>query len=610
MNTYNDADEYCWQFETNIVDVLHIHASTEPSSIPCVFLDFAANGAPAERTLTFAELDTRARSAAAVIQQHSNAGDAALLIYPPGLDFMVGFFACLYAGLIAIPAYPPDPFRLERSVPRLRSMIEDADAKLILSETQMTALRPSILKHAPELQGMPWITTDASSATDAAQWKRPNFSANQPAVLQYTSGSTGTPKGVMLSHSNIVEYLAMICRSDPQSVAESQRGLMWSPTYHDMGLVQGVLLPVYVRQRPLVVMSPIAFLQRPMRWLEMLTSYRATYSGGPNFAFDLCVDKGKAEDRKALDLSSWEVAFCSAEPVRKKTMDRFVAAFSPHGFNAKAFRPAYGLAEATLVATLAKRSQVPVTRSWLADELERGIALPATESEMGVRDLVGCGTPISGVELRIANPHTRRECPAREVGEIWLAGPGIAKGYWKKPVESEQLLKAQLFGCEGRQFLRTGDLGFVDIDGELFVTGRLKDMLVVRGRNIYPQDVESAIEQSEPGLRRGCGAAFPVDAGGSEGIAVAYEVSDPGTVDAEKIFARIRHTVADTFGVQLEAVALLPPHAMFKTSSGKLQRSECGKAFQSGRLQCIAAWRRSPIVAPGQVVSDRAQAAE
>ncbi len=609
VDTNQQSNRYGWQSETSIVDVMRSHATNDPDSSPCLFLDFGADGLTTERTPTFAELDVRARAAAAAIQNVSKPGDAALLLYPPGEDFMVGFLACLYAGLIAIPAYPPDPYRMERSVPRLRSMIKDADARLILSNTLMAGLRDSIVNHAPELQQFPWIATDANyEAAYATSWKRPDFSGNQPAVLQYTSGSTGMPKGVMLSHANIVGYLAMICESDPESVAEGQRGLMWSPTYHDMGLVQGVLLPAYIRQKPLVVMSPIAFLQRPGRWLEAVSCYRATYSGGPNFAFDLCVDKTTPDEREGLDLSSWEVAFCSAEPVRKKTMDRFVATFRSKGFNPGAFRPAYGLAEATLVATLAKRSHVPVVRAWRTDDLEQGVAVADSGSEASqVQELVGCGTPISGVELRVVNPRTKRECSACEVGEIWLAGPGIATGYWKKPVETEELLNARLASEQEKRFLRTGDLGFVDHDGELFVTGRRKDILIIRGRNIYPQDVEAVVEQAEPKLRRGCGAAFAVDSGGSEGIGVAYEINPAQAADPDPIFARIRRAVAETFGVQLDAIVLLPPHAMFKTSSGKLQRNECRKTYAAGQLPCVAQWQRPRVPEP---MAEAAQATE
>ncbi|RKH48461.1 fatty acyl-AMP ligase [Corallococcus sp. AB050B] len=536
----------------------------------------------AEVTLTRGELASSAHRIAAALQSLAARGERAVLLYPPGADYLRGFFGCVCSGLVAVPAYPPDPSRLERTLPRLRALIADSGATVVLTTSFILSMAEFLFADAPELRALEWVATDALEA-DGAAWKRPDVTAGTLAFLQYTSGSTGTPRGVMLSHGNLLHNLGAIRRAF--QTHDGSVGVIWLPPYHDMGLIGGVLVPL-AQGFHTALMSPLTFLRRPRAWLEALTRFGGTISGGPNFAFDLCVRRIPPAEREGLDLSRWEVAFCGAEPIRPDTLERFTRAFAPHGFRREAFYPCYGLAEGTLIVTGGAKESAPILRDVDASALEAGIALSPAGT---VRTLVGSGVTLPDQSLCIVAPDTGRVLPPGAVGEVWVKGPSVARGYWRREEESARVFQARTLDGDG-PYLRTGDLGFLDA-GELYVTGREKDLIIVRGRNLYPQDLEAVMEESHPALRPGCGVAFGVEVQGEERLVVVQEV-DPRRWDGEAapVLGAIRGRLATVNEVRPHAVVLIEPGSLPKTSSGKVRRRATREAFLTGALRELHAW--------------------
>ena len=550
-----------------------------------------AGAAPAE--LSYAGLDLRARAIGAALQHQGAAGQRALLLYPPGLEFVAAFFGCLYGGVVAVPAYPP---RSARNLPRLLEIARDARPAIALTTAELKAAIGGLATQVPELAALRLLATDEVPVEEAAAWRDPGAAGSTLAFLQYTSGSTAAPKGVMVSHGNLLHNEEMIRQAFGQSAESVIVG--WLPLYHDMGLIGNVLQPLFLGARCLL-MSPIAFLQSPKRWLAAISRHRATTSGGPNFAYDLCVRKIAPADREDLDLSSWDLAFNGAEPVRAESMARFAAAFAGCGFRPSAFFPCYGLAEATLFvaggAAAGKSRGTPRAAAFDRALLETGAAKPLPEGDPASRTLVSCGRAWHGQELAIVDPASLTRCPDRQVGEIWVRGASIARGYWKRPEATAETFEGHLAGAsavEGQEpFLRTGDLGFVD-GGELFVTGRLKDLIIIRGRNLYPQDIELTVERSHPALRAGCGAAFSVEIGDEERLVVVQELErnediPPAPETIEQIADAIRRAVAEEHEAQVHQVVLLRATSIPKTSSGKLQRRACRAALLGGKLEVL-----------------------
>jgi acyl-CoA synthetase (AMP-forming)/AMP-acid ligase II len=389
----------------------------------------------------------------------------------------------------------------------------------------------------------------------------------------------------VLSHENLLANSALIRHAFGHS-GESV-GVVWAPFYHDLGLIGGVLQPVFLGTAT-VLLSPIAFLRRPIRWLEAVSRYRGTTSGGPNFAYDLCVDRTTPAERAGLDLASWRVAFNAAEPVRASTLDRFARAFAPCGFRPEAFYPCYGLAESTLIVSGGAAGAAPVRLSADARALEHGRLRRAARARGEARALVGCGRSLPGHAVRVVDSATRHPCPPGRVGEIWVAGPSVGRGYWRRPAESARVFGARLAGGEG-PFLRTGDLGVLR-DGELYVTGRAKDVVIVRGRNLYPQDIEATAERSHPALRAGCGAAFPVAVADEERLVVVHEVDRTPGLDPAAVIEAIRARVSAEQEVQVNAVVLIAPRSIPKTSSGKIRRHATRAELLAGALDTVAAW--------------------
>jgi len=566
---------------------------------------FLADGEAEGGRLTYAELDGRARAIASVLRESLAPGDRVLLLYPPGLEFIAAFFGCLYAGVIAVPAYPP---RLnDRSQARLRAIARDAEPRAALTTGAIlhaaTAEGSGFLARVPALAAVRWIATDALEGS-AAEIPEPDPAS--VAFLQYTSGSTSTPKGVMVTHANLLHNERMIGEAFRQD--ESSVVVGWLPLYHDMGLIGNVLQPLYAGGS-CVLMAPVAFLQKPLRWLQAIDRWRGTTSGGPNFAYELCLRKIGDTEKAGLDLSSWSLAYNGAEPVRAETLERFAEAFATCGFRPEAFFPCYGLAEATLFVSGGVAGAVPRVARVDAAALERNEARPAVR-DAEERRLVSCGPVWSEQRIAVVDPESGEELPAGRVGEIWIAGPSVARGYWRNPEATEHEFHARLDTGEG-PFLRTGDLGFVR-DGELYVTGRIKDLVIIRGRNHYPQDVELTAERSHPDLRPGCGAAFSVEVGGEERLVLVQEVERRRREGFEEIAEAVRRAVAEEHEVQVHDVVLMRVGTVPKTSSGKIQRRASRSLYLAGELEVVgrsAVGAEAPVVSQALILPSRASLA-
>ncbi|HEV7860841.1 MAG TPA: amino acid adenylation domain-containing protein, partial [Pyrinomonadaceae bacterium] len=567
-----------------LIELLRGRAFNQPSQKAYTFLK---DGETEEVCLTYGELDRQARAIAATLQRQGAKGARVLLLYPPGLEYVAAFFGCLYAEMVAVPAYPPDPSKFSRSLPRLHSIVNDAQATVALTTDPILSRAALLFDESPLLKSLNWASGDNPDEGIENEWRETNVSTDELAFLQYTSGSTGTPKGVMLSHANLLHNAGLVYHGVEHTTADSY--VSWLPTFHDMGFMAGILQPLYAGI-PVYSMSPVTFLQRPLLWLKAISRYRATTSGAPNFAYDLCARKIALEQRAELDLSTWSVAFNGAEPIRPETMDRFVEAFGPCGFRREAFYPCYGLAEATLIVSGSVKAAPPVVKNFQSRELENHLALEADISDEKDRLLVGCGQTLREQKIVIAQPDSLTECLPGGVGEIWVSGGSVAQGYWNLPLETEEIFRAHLAETGEGPFLRTGDLGFLS-DGELFVTGRLKDLIIIRGLNHYPQDIELTVERSHAALRPGCGAAFSVDVEGEERLVVVQEVEYRHQPDIPGVIENIRAAVAQDHEIQTHAVILIKPGRIPKTTSGKIQRRACRTAFLAASMEVVGEWR-------------------
>ncbi|HWB13495.1 MAG TPA: aminotransferase class I/II-fold pyridoxal phosphate-dependent enzyme [Pirellulales bacterium] len=561
-----------------LVELLQRRAKQQATRTAFVFL---VDGESEEAAITYGELDRQARAIAASLQSLGLEGERALLLFPAGLEFIAAFFGCLYAGVVAVPAYPP---RMNRKLDRIQAIAHDSQARVALTTQSVAERISSVLEQTPDLERLTWLTTETVEVGAEKSWRDPACTNTTLAFLQYTSGSTGTPKGVMLTHANLLHNCALIGHAF--EMTRSVSGVFWLPSYHDMGLVGGVLCPIF-QGAPNVIMSPMSFLQRPFRWLQAISRYRAVVSGGPNFAFDLCVRKVTPEQRAKLDLSTWAVAFNGAEPVRSETLDRFAETFEPCGFRREAFYPCYGLAEATLIVSGGFKSEPPVVRTFDAKALENRLVIEVPAMDESARPLVGSGQVLADEEeIVIADPEGMTRCGPGQVGEIWVKSPSVAQGYWARREETQHTFQARLReGGEG-VYLRTGDLGFFQ-DGELFVASRLKDLIIIRGLNHYPHDIELTAEKSHSAIRPGSGAAFTVDVNDAPRLVIVYEVERRQQSDLDEIFDAIRRDVASEHELQLDAIVLVKPGSIPKTSSGKIQRHACRNAFLEGTLEEI-----------------------
>jgi acyl transferase domain-containing protein/acyl-CoA synthetase (AMP-forming)/AMP-acid ligase II len=571
---------------STLVDLLRYRACHQADHLAFTFLQ---DGEEEQDCWSYQMLDERARAIAAHLQSLNSSGQRALLLYPPGLDFIAAFFGCLYANVIAVPVYPP---RRNHHLQRLQVILNDADATIALTTEEVKARITPWLTEVPAMQAIPWLATDQRDTQQASLWSEPDISATTLAFLQYTSGSTGNPKGVMVSHANLLHSSAdqdLTWEYTPDSSI-----VTWLPVFHDLGLIYGMLQPIY-KGIPCYMMAPVSFLQRPIRWLQAISRYRATHTAAPNFAYDLCVQKVTDEQRAALDLSCWQMAMNGAEPVRPNTLAKFSEVFRSCGFNPKAHCPAYGLAEATLKVTAIRKQDDPLLLTIDAIAFGQNRIVKRFPGQPNTQTIASCGQPVLDTRVVIVNPETCIECSPSEIGEIWVAGPLVAQGYWRNSEATQTVFQAHLADRNDGPFLRTGDLGFLD-NGSLFVTGRLKDLIIIDGTNYYPQDIEQTVESCHPGLRAGASAAFSVEVDGQEHLVIAQELerSYVRNRDLDPVVSAIRHAIAQQQDLPVHTVLLLKTSSIPKTSSGKIQRQACRQGFLSDTLDIVHDWSRDP----------------
>ncbi len=624
MTSFKENEKF-----NTFIDILSYRAEHRPDEEAYKYLNSKGNE---KESLTYSELDRRARALAAEIQSMGvSEGERALLLYPPSLEYITAFFACLYAGVVAVPAYPPHPARLDRTLPKLIGIIEDADPKIGLTTTDILNGIQFLANQYPVLNKMKWIAADSDDSDSSASWRYPAVTPNSIAFLQYTSGSTGRPKGVMVAHGNLIHNQTMIAhafKTHDKSVVVG-----WLPLYHDMGLIGNVLHPMYMGI-PCILMSPIAFLKSPYQWLKAISDYRGTISGGPNFAYDLCVRKINPDMRASLDLSCWERAFNGSEPIRKETLDRFSDYFRSCGFRRESFLPCYGMAESTLIISGGGESEEPLIVSADSDKIGQNKVVFVHKDSENRRDFVGSGQILPEENVAVVDPNTFMRCADNEIGEIWVSGPGVTRGYWRKTKLTADIFEAVIAGDgegdELRKWLRTGDLGFI-YQNELFITGRLKDMILIRGGNHYPQDIELTVERSYSRLRPGCSAAFSVDVDGEERLVIVaeaerrynrirrqdgkkeieedrrwqkrrqykvlpeYPPEDSDSLNIDEAVMLIREAVSRHHDLNVYAVLLLKVGSIPKTTSGKIQRHACRSGFLDGSLEVLAKSVGTPV---------------
>jgi amino acid adenylation domain-containing protein/non-ribosomal peptide synthase protein (TIGR01720 family) len=579
---------------STLVELLRWRAQNQPDKQAYVFL---VDGETQEISITYAQLDQRVRAIAAQLQKIRATGERALLLYPAGLEYIAAFLACLYAGLVAVPTYPP---RRNRSDPRIQAIVDDAQATVILTTTQILSDITPRLAHTPTLKNQYWLATDKIANELSAFWQLPAIDSDTLAFLQYTSGSTGQPKGVMVSHGNVLHNSEAL--KQRAALTSHSLSVSWLPSFHDMGLIDGVLQPLYTGFRG-ILMSPMSFLQKPIRWLKAISHYQATHSGGPNFAYDLCVEKITPKQLENIDLSTWSNAYNGSEPIRQETLDRFVQVFKLYGFQPHFFCPCYGLAENTLFVSGALKTKSPIIYEVEKTALQQNRAV-VTANESMTQKIVSCGQTAPTQKIVVVEPESAFPCLEQEIGEIWISGTSVAQGYWNKPDETQKTFQAYLADTGEGPFLRTGDLGFLK-ENELFVTGRLKDLIIIRGKNYYPQDIELTVEASDPALISNGSAAFSVAFNGEERLVIVAEVSVGGHGEERKetqqndpsksqfydnVLKSIRQTLSEQHELSVYAVLLLRRGTIPKTSSGKIQRHLCRERFLEQSLKTVGEW--------------------
>jgi acyl-CoA synthetase (AMP-forming)/AMP-acid ligase II len=566
-----------------IIESLQYRAEAQPHQTAYTFLK---DGEVETGYLTYLELAKQAQAIAAALQSLKATGQCAILLYPSGLEFISAFLGCLLAGVIAIPANPPR--RIEKTS-KLEAMLRDSQAAYVLTTAAFIGtLKPRLDKQEFSSQ-LNWIATDRLEVSQAQDWQPQKTALDDIAFLQYTSGSTGLPKGVMVTHNNLLQNHRALEQSCTH--ADTLTFVNWLPLFHDMGLIGNVLLSLTVG-KPCVFMPPMSFIQKPIRWLQAVSQYKGVMSGGPNFAFDLLCNYVTPEQLTNLDLSEWRLAFCGAEPIRAATIEQTINLLEPCGFRREAFYPCYGMAEGTLFLAGGDRPCPPAIRHVDAFSLEKNKVVLTRPTDTQSRIVIGCGHSWLDTEIVIVDPATFTRCSETQVGEIWVSGATVAKGYFNRAEETAQTFCAYISNSSDGPYLRTGDLGFLQ-EGELFITGRLKEIMIFWGLNRYPQHIEQTAEKSHPALRLNSGAAFAVNIDGQEQLVITYEVerSARRSLDLDAIGQSVSWAIARDHYVDVYAIVLLKPGALPKTSSGKIQRGACRTRFLEGTLDTVAEWR-------------------
>ena len=573
---------------STLITLLRDRAHEQPNQRVYTFL---ADAETESKGLTYQELETQARAIAARLQYLNAGGSQALVVYPytGGIEFIAAFFGCLYANVVAVTSNAP---KNASTLTKLEERAIDSQATFGLTTKELLDKFQFIQNNnpelAPKLKQIQWIATDTLDDSLASLWIDPNIDGDNLAFLQYTSGSTGTPKGVMVTHQNILQNSEIIKQTFQHT--RNSKGAIWLPLFHDMGLIGGVIQPIYVGF-PVILMSPIALIQNPLRWLEVISYHRATTSGGPNFAYDFVCRNVNPDRLENLDLSSWEVAFCGAEPILAHTLEKFYHTFAAVGFRFEAFYPCYGMAEATLFISGGLKSEIPQVKYLDSNALAENKVVEIADKTKA-RSIVSCGKVWLDSKIAIVNPDTLIQCSPDRVGEIWLSGSGMGKGYWNQEQKTRDTFSAYIQPSGEGPFLRTGDLGFL-ADGELFITGRLKDVMILWGRYQYPQYIEQTIEKSHPALRSNCSAVFSIQVKDEECLVVAVEIERTHlrNLNVSEIVSAIYQAIIIEHPIEVRAIALLKTGTIPKTSSGKIQRSSCKAMFLAGTLDLVGQWQ-------------------
>jgi acyl-CoA synthetase (AMP-forming)/AMP-acid ligase II/acyl carrier protein len=579
-NFLNDCITEEDTYKYTLPEILQTRATYTPDTTAYIFL---RDGDDDEERITYRELDQAARKIAYHLRLTGAAGDRALMLFPPGLEFVKALFGCFYAGVIAVPAYAP---RKNRSLDRIKMLVVDSGSTLVLSNADISQAIERSFSDLDELKQMKWlimedITTDGNIDTGAGVASLPG----EVALLQYTSGSTGQPKGVMVTHRNIMRNCDFIRSSF--GFSHQSIGVSWLPTFHDMGLVGQIFQPVFTGFTS-VLMPPVTFLQKPIRWMKAFSKYRGTMGGAPNFAFDLLADSTTPEEREGLDLSSIKTIYCGAEPIRKSTFDRFADVYKAYGLTPEMLYPCYGMAETTLITSGPPALRGPVYLCVSGNALEKNKVEQVAAEQPDARYLTGVGFPWLDTRVRIINPETLVQCNNEEVGEVWVTGSSVTYGYWNNPDITKAVFQSELNDEPQINWLRTGDLGFFN-NGELYITGRLKDVIIIHGRNYYPQDIEFHTENSHPALQSNASAAFSVDVDNEEKLVIVAEVqrSFIRDLDVNSVCDAIREQISEEFELEVYAIQLLRTASILKTSSGKIQRKACRDGFLNKTLLVV-----------------------
>ncbi|MBT2118885.1 fatty acyl-AMP ligase [Dyella sp. LX-66] len=556
-------------------------------------ITFLERGEEPASTLSFHELDRKARSLAAWFQQRDARGARAIMLFDAGVELVYGFLGCAYGQVVGAPMPAPASNKLDRYLVRVQNVIRDGDARFVLTTAAIKDRLQSVAGAMPGFEQVEWVAVDELDDLSSA-WVEEAIDTSQLVYLQYTSGSTSIPKGVMITHHNLMSVVRYIDHVGAYA-QQGSAAVCWMPYFHDFGLIDGLLVPL-AHGMPVYLMSPFDFVQHPIRWLQAVHRFRVSHSGGPNFSFDLVARKSTPEERASLDLSHWRRANNCAEPIRWSSVQRFLDAFGPCGFAAEAMAPMYALAEATLAVSMADGA--PRLFRLDPEAFEQHRASLVAEGA-AARHLVGCGQVFSGswqVDARIVHPDSREALPDGEVGEVWVHGDVVAKGYWNKPVETEEKFRARIVGVPDRDFMRTGDMGFM-LDGELVITGRRKDLIIVEGRNHYPQDIEATVEKALDCLRPGCSIAFSVETEEQVHVVLVCELKSgfvlaedaegndaAHAVERKELERAIRREVSQEHQLRVHDIVFLTPGLLPKTTSGKVERSGCRSKYISGAL--------------------------
>ncbi|RKN12864.1 fatty acyl-AMP ligase [Streptomyces radicis] len=590
-------DEPRW---LTLIDMCRARAADETDR---KYFSFLEHGEEESDFLTPGEVDRLARAIAVTLLEHAPAGSRVLLNYPPGLAFVPAFFGCLYAGMIAVPIPPVEAGRDGAKTSRLEAVTASSEPAVLLSTAATLAKLEASQAVAEALSGVARLATDTVDPEAGAAWTAPDVDGDTVAYLQYSSGSTGLPKGVMLTHANVLDNLALIhengSRGELPEGSAPPPVVLWLPLFHDMGLVNGILQPLFAGYE-VTLMPPLAFVQHPFNWLRAISDRGEAISVAPNFAYELCVRRVSDAQAATLDLSGWKLAAVGAEPVRPDTLDRFVEKFGPAGFHRETFFPCYGLAESTVMVSGGPATEEPVVRSFDAAALVAGKLRPAAPGARA-RRLVGCGQIQPSLTLRLVDPVTGELCADDEIGEVYVSGHSVGTGYWNAPDLTDDTFRARLPDAPELRFLRTGDLGFLH-EGQLFITGRRKDVIILDGLNYYPHDIEESVSRCHHALRQDRVCAFSVDDGGREKLVVLVEIErrhrvlragetadggGPGArnaVAASEIEAAVRRAVAADHAIRVADTLLLRPGILPYTSSAKIKRAECRERYAAGKF--------------------------